>query len=439
MKNKEVIVIGAGLAGCEASYQLAKRGINVTLYEMKPVKKSPAHSNDNFCELVCSNSLKSNDILTASGLLKTELRQLDSFVLSQADKNLVDAGSALAVNRQEFSRDVTEKIKSLENIKIIYEEIKKIPKDKPVILASGPLTSENLSSDIKQYFEETQLYFYDACSPILTYDSIDFNHAFIADRYDKGNGDYINCTLNREEYLLFHKELLAAKRVELKSFEDLKVFDACMPVEVMAEKGTDALRFGPLKPVGLKNPKSGERPYAVVQLRKEDNYNKLYNMVGFQTNLTFGEQKRIFSLIPALKNAEFVRYGVMHRNTFINAPNVLNKFLQSKKNPNIFFAGQLSGVEGYTESIASGLIAAINVYSYLNGKEMLNLSSDTAIGALLNYISTKNSKKFQPMHVNYGIMNAVEIKEKDEKIKKTRIFERSLAEIKKIREGDYGI
>lgn len=425
MKNK-VIVIGGGLAGCEASYQLAKRGIDVLLYEMKPVKKSPAHNSNDLCELVCSNSLKSQELTTAAGLLKEELKTLDSLVLRCAFETRVDAGGALAVDRDKFSNLVTEKIKSYKNITVINEEITKIPKDEIVIIATGPLTSPELSKELCNFLKNDYLYFYDACAPIINYDTIDMSKAFFADRYGKGNSDYINCAFTKEEYQTFWKELVNAERVPLKTFENLKVFEGCMPVEVMATRGEDTLRFGPLKPVGITNPHSEQRPYAVVQLRKEDNYNKLFNMVGFQTNLTFPEQKRVFRLIPGLENAEFVRYGVMHRNTFVNAPAVLLPTFQTKVCQNVFLAGQLSGVEGYLESVASGLIAGINAYNLAKGKELLQLSDKTVFGALVNYICNANEKKFQPMHVNYGILPPLESKIRDEKERKLAMARRSI-------------
>lgn len=431
MKNR-VIVIGGGLAGCEASYQLAKRGIDVVLYEMKPLKKSPAHNSNDLCELVCSNSLKSQDLTTAAGLLKEELKTLDSLVLRCAFETRVDAGGALAVDRDSFSRLVTEKIKGYKNITIKNEEITDIPKDEIVIIATGPLTSPKLSQELCNFLKNDYLYFYDACAPIINYDTIDMSRAFFADRYGKGNNDYINCAFTKEEYQIFWKELVSAERVPLKSFENLKVFEGCMPVEVMASRGEDTLRFGPLKPVGITNPHSEQRPYAVVQLRKEDNYNKLFNMVGFQTNLTFAEQKRVFQKIPGLENAEFVRYGVMHRNTFVNAPAVLSPTFQTKICPNVFLAGQLSGVEGYLESVASGLLAGINAYNLAKDKELIQLSDKTAFGALVNYICNANEKKFQPMHVNYGILPPLESKIRDEKERKLAMAKRSIETLKEI-------
>lgn len=430
MTNK-VIIVGGGLAGSEACYQLAKRGVNVELYEMKPVKYSPAHHNPNFAELVCSNSLKSDQPTTSSGLLKKELQLFDSLIIKTAYECRVPAGGALAVDREKFAQQITDTIKSFENVKIINEELVDIPTDVPVIIATGPLTSDNLTKSLSKLLGEEYLYFFDASSPIVTFDSIDKDRSFVQDRYDKGDGDYINCPMNEQEYLAFYNELINAKSVELKDFENKKVFEGCMPVEVMAKRGVDTLRFGPLKPVGLRNP-DGSKPYAVVQLRKEDAVGSLYNLVGFQTNLLYPEQKRVFSMIPALHKANFVRYGVMHRNSFINAPKLLTNTFQLKNNPNIYIAGQLSGVEGYIESTASGLISAINVYLKLNSKSPLNLSPNTMIGAIINYITNASASSFQPMNSNYGIINPLDQKVKDDKLKKQMIFDRSVEEISQV-------
>lgn len=420
-KNSKIVnVIGAGLAGSEASYQLLKLGYKVNLYEMKPKSFSPAHKNKNFAELVCSNSLKSNDVTSACGLLKEELRKLDSLVIKVADKVKVPAGSALAVDREKFSEEITNTLKSFSNLNVINEEVTSFDLNLPTIIATGPLTSNNLVEFLKTIFKDNYLYFFDAIAPIVTYNSIDFNNAFIADRYDKGTKDYINCPLNKQEYELFYNELINAESVKLKDFENSKVFEGCMPVEVLAKRGVDALRFGPLKPVGLTDPKTGRYPYACVQLRRETNNLDMFNMVGFQTNLTFKEQERVFKLIPALKNAEFLRFGVMHRNTFINAPTVLNKYYQVKSNPNLFVAGQLSGVEGYVESIASGLVCALNMDKFLKGQNLIDFTSYTMIGALANYISSASPKHFQPMGSNMGILigSTERIKDKKEKYKK---------------------
>lgn len=417
---KEVNIIGAGLAGSEACYQLLKRGYKVNLFEMKPKKFSPAHKNPKFAELVCSNSLKSNDVTSACGLLKQELRLLDSLVIKIADEVSVPAGSALAVDRELFSDKITTTLKSYKNLNIVNTEVENFDLTKPTIVATGPLTSDKLAQFLKTIFCDEYLYFFDAIAPIVSYDSIDFESAFIADRYGKGTGDYINCPLNKEEYEEFYNQLVNAESVKLKDFENSKVFEGCMPVEVLAKRGVDSLRFGPLKPVGLTDPKTGKYPYACVQLRRETNNLDLFNMVGFQTNLTFKEQERVFKLIPALKNAEFLRYGVMHRNTFINGPTVLNKHFQVKKYPNIFVAGQLSGVEGYVESIAGGLVCAINLDRFLNNLSLIDFTTSTMIGALSNYIESANSKHFQPMASNMGILNGVgeRIKDKKEKYKK---------------------
>lgn len=420
-KNSKIVnVIGAGLAGSEASYQLLKLGYKVNLYEMKPKSFSPAHKNKNFAELVCSNSLKSNDVTSACGLLKEELRKLDSLVIKVADKVKVPAGSALAVDREKFSEEITNTLKSFSNLNVINEEVTSFDLNLPTIIATGPLTSNNLVEFLKTIFKDNYLYFFDAIAPIVTYNSIDFNSAFIADRYDKGTKDYINCPLNKQEYELFYNELISAESVKLKDFENSKVFEGCMPVEVLAKRGVDALRFGPLKPVGLTDPKTGRYPYACVQLRRETNNLDMFNMVGFQTNLTFKEQERVFKLIPALKNAEFLRFGVMHRNTFINAPTILNKYYQVKSNPNLFVAGQLSGVEGYVESIASGLVCALNMDKFLKGQNLIDFTSYTMIGALANYISSASPKHFQPMGSNMGILigSTERIKDKKEKYKK---------------------
>ena len=434
LNNKmcEVNIIGAGLAGCEACYQLLKRGVKVNLFEMKPKKFTPAHKNKNFCELVCSNSLKSNDIASAGGLLKQEMRELDSLVISVADQCKVPAGSALAVDREQFSLKVTQKLKQFKNLKIIEGEVESFDVNLPTIIATGPLTSESLTKFLMQLFNQEYLYFFDAIAPIVSYDSIDFNSAFVADRYDKGTGDYINCPLNKDEYLKFYNELINAEIVSLKDFENSKVFEGCMPVEVLAKRGEDALRYGPLKPVGLTDPKTGRYPYAVVQLRRETVNNDMFNMVGFQTNLTYPEQKRVLSLMPALSKAEFLRYGVMHRNTFINAPKIINQYYQIKTMPNIFIAGQLSGVEGYIESISSGLVCGINMFNYINNYPLVNFGNKTMIGALVNYISSANVKHFQPMSSNMGLINAELVKIKDKKQKYAYLSNLALTELKEI-------
>ena len=426
--NNCVTVIGAGLAGCEATWQLAKRGINVVLYDIKPNKFTPAHSNPNFAEIVCSNSLKSMDNSTASGLLKLEMERFDSLILRCAYSCRVPAGNALAVDREKFAEMVTSEIKSLDNVKILSEEVQEIPQG-ITILATGPLTTNQLSKSLMNFLEQDNLAFYDASSPIVERDSIDMTKAFVKDRYDKGDGDYINCPMNKAQYLEFYNQLINAERVELKNFEKKEIFEGCMPVEVMAMRGEDSLRFGPLKPIGLDNPKTKEKYYAVVQLRPEDKDKRLYNLVGFQTNLLFPEQKRVFSLIPGLENAKFIKYGVMHRNTYINAPQVLKNTFQTKKREDLFVAGQLSGVEGYMESTMSGLLCGINAYLLSKGRKLLSLSSDTMMGAIANFITTCPQKNFQPMNANFGIVSPLEQKIKDNKQKREKIVARSLEEI----------
>ena len=432
--NKSITVIGAGLAGCEAAYYLAQKGVKVTLYEMKPNKKSPAHKSDLFAELVCSNSLKAARIESAAGLLKEEMRRLGSICLKSADKSAVPAGGALAVERNQFSQYITEQIKNHPNIKIVYECAQKIPENGVTIVATGPLTDCALAEDIKKTVGSEYLSFFDAAAPIISGDSIDMTSAFYQSRYDKGEGDdYINCPLNKEEYENFHRELVSAERAPLKDFEsDLTVYEGCMPIEILASRGTDAIRFGPMKPVGLTDPNTGRRPWAVLQLRKENCEGSMYNLVGFQTNLKFGEQKRVFSIIPALKNAEFMRYGVMHRNSFINSPELLNINLSLKRNPNVFFAGQLSGVEGYMESAASGILAAINALAYISEKEPLVLPKTTMIGGILGYITDpENAKKFQPMGANFGILPPLETRIRDKKERYLRLSQRGLADFEK--------
>lgn len=401
-----VNVIGAGLAGCEAAMMLASKNINVKLYDMKPYKKSPAHHSDLFAELVCSNSLKAQRVESAAGLLKEEMRILGSFLMKCADKCKVPAGGALAVDRNEFSSLVTNAINENEFIEVINKEISDISDDAITIVATGPLTSDILAEKIKERFGDS-LSFFDAAAPIVTAESVDSEFSFFASRYGKGDGDdYINCPMNKEEYELFYNELVNAQRAPLHDFDvnNPKVYEGCMPVEVMAQRGENTLRFGPMKPVGLTNPKTGHRPWAVLQLRKENAQATMYNLVGFQTNLKFMEQKRVFSLIPALNHADFVRYGVMHRNTFINSPKLLNADYSLRENSNLFFAGQLTGVEGYMESAASGIIAGINAANKILNKEKFIMPTDTMIGALSNYISDSTVEKFQPMGANFGIL-----------------------------------
>lgn len=407
---KNVIVIGAGLAGSEAVYQLAKRGYNVKLYEMRPRKMTSAHKTEGFAELICSNSLRAAGIENAVGLLKEEMRKLDSLIIKAADATRVEAGGALAVDRDAFSKYITDTIKNMKNVEIIYEEVTKIP-DGPVIIASGPLTSDSLHIEIQNLLGENYMYFYDAIAPIVTYDSIDMNKVFLASRYNKGEAAYLNCPMNEEEFNKFYDFLIHADKVIPHDFE-MKVFEGCMPIEEMALRGRQTLLFGPMKPVGLDDPKTGRWPYAVVQLRQDNLAKSLYNLVGFQTHLKFGEQKKLLELIPGLEKANIVRYGVMHRNTYINSKKLLNKGYQLIKNPNIFFAGQMTGVEGYVESASSGLIAGINMARFLEGKDILDLDATTAIGALANYISyhaeIEQLDTFEPMNVNFGIFNALE-------------------------------
>ena len=416
---KEVIVVGAGLAGCEAAYQLAEKGIKVKLYEMKPKIKTEAHSKDYFSELVCSNSLGSDSLENAAGLMKEELRLLGSLLVKIADKNRVPAGQALAVDRDTFSEEITSIITNHENIEVIEEEFTDIPDDKIVLIASGPLTSEKLFAKISELTGEESLYFYDAAAPIVTFDSIDMNKAYFQSRYGKGEGEYINCPMNKEEYYKFYNELINAERAELKKFEKEKLFDACMPIEKIAMSGEKTMTFGPLKPKGLINPKTEKMDYAVVQLRQDDKEGKLYNIVAFQTNLKFGEQKRVFSMIPGLENAEFIRYGVMHRNTFINSTKLLNKTLNLRNKDNIYFAGQITGGEGYVCAMATGLYAAKNIINRLECKEEFYLEDVSAIGAIIKYI-TEEKKKFQPMGPNFGIIKSLNenIRDKKEKYRK---------------------
>ena len=402
-----VKVIGAGLAGCEAALQLAKFGIDVELYEMKPKKFTPAHKSENFSELVCSNSLKAERVENACGLLKEEMRYFGSVIMEAADRTKVPAGGALAVDRDEFSLYITKRIKENPRIKVMSEEVTKINPDEYTIIAAGPLASEGLAEEIRKLTGSDNMYFYDAAAPVLLKDSIDFDKVFYAARYDRGTADYINCPMTKEEYLKFYEELVGAQTSPLKDFENQKVFEGCMPVEVMAKRGVDTLLFGPLKPIGLKNPKTGkDDAYAVVQLRQDNKDATLYNMVGFQTNLKWGEQKRVFSMIAGLENAEFVRYGVMHRNTYINAPKILNKYYQMKKHPKIFFAGQISGVEGYVESASSGILAGYNMAKLILGEAMFEPDPKTAIGSLPIYISDETKDSIQPMNANFGIIES---------------------------------
>ncbi len=435
----KITVIGAGLAGCEAAYKAAQRGFKVDLIEMKPIKRTPAHKTDNFAELVCSNSLKANRVDSAAGLLKQEMRLLGSLCLEAADKARVAAGGALAVDRDIFSGYITDKITNHPNINIKNFVVDKLPTDGICIIATGPLTDEGLAQNIAEFTGNDNLNFYDAAAPIVTFDSVDFSSAFIASRYDRdesGEGDYINCPLNKEEYEAFHSALVSAECAPLHELDKkLTVYEGCMPIEVLAHRGADSIRFGPMKPVGLRDPRTGHRPWAVVQLRKENAEGSLYNMVGFQTNLKFGEQKHVFSMIPALKNAEFMRYGVMHRNSFINSPKVLNRDLSLKNADNIFFAGQLSGVEGYMESAASGIIAGINAVNRLQNKSALILPNISMIGALLNYITDETVTNFQPMGANFGILPSLDTHIRDKRERYAALADRSLEYFKTIGES----
>ena len=425
-------VIGAGLAGCEAAWQIATRGVEVSLFEMKPRKFTPAHRNKNFAELVCSNSLKAERISSAAGLLKAEMRILRSLLMECADICKVPAGGALAVDREKFSELVTQKIRSNPLIKIVETEVAKLPQKEVTIVATGPLTSENLADEISKLCGGS-LSFFDAAAPIITAESIDMNHAFFASRYNKGDDDaYINCPLNKDEYEAFYHELIYAQRAEIHDadVQNPKVYEGCMPVEIMAQRGLDTLRFGPMKPVGLRDPKTGNRPWTVLQLRKENTDGTLYNMVGFQTNLKFLEQKRVFSMIPALKNADFMRYGVMHRNTFINSPEVLNSDFSFRPNSKIFFAGQITGVEGYMESAASGIIAGINAVKRLKNEKPLVLPRETMIGALSNYVNAGSQNEFQPMGANFGLLPSLDSHIKDKKARYEALANRSIKILK---------
>ncbi len=421
-----VKVVGAGLAGSEAAWQLAQRGLAVTLYEMKPQKRSPAHHTDTFAELVCSNSLRGDRLENAVGLLKEELRRMGSLILSCAEETRVEAGGCLAVDRQGFSNLVTEKIRNYPNITVISEEISKIPEG-PVIIATGPLTSDALSDAIGKYFGESYLHFFDAAAPLVTAESIDMEKAWWQSRYDRGTPDYINCAMNKEEYDAFLQALITAEEAPVHGFEDQNVFEGCMPVEVMGRRGYDTLRFGPLKPVGLTEPATGKEPYAVVQLRQDNAAKSVFNLVGFQTHLKFGEQKRVFSMIPALRNAEFVRYGVMHQNTFLQSPRLLDKYYSDRRNPLVAFAGQMTGVEGYVESAASGFLAAVAMAAKVLGNPLPEFSKETAIGALSLYISDERVENFQPMNINFSLISPLEKRIRKKAEKNLAIANRSLA------------
>ncbi len=424
-----VKVIGAGLAGSEAAWQLAQRGLPVELIEMKPQKKSPAHHSDDFAELVCSNSFRGDRLENAVGLLKEELRRCGSLIMACALETRVEAGGCLAVDRQGFAAMVTEKLRNHPNITVVSQEVTQVPEG-PVIIATGPLTSDAMSDAIGEYFGQTEyLHFFDAAAPLVTAESIDMELAWWQSRYDRGTPDYINCAMNKEQYEAFVRELVAAEEAEVHGFEDNNVFEGCMPVEVMARRGVDTLRYGPLKPVGLIDPKTGKEPYAVVQLRQDNAAKSVYNLVGFQTHLKFGEQKRVFSMIPALGSAEFVRYGVMHRNTFLQSPRLLDRYYADRRNPLVAFAGQMTGVEGYVESAASGFLAAVAMAAKVQGRPLPEFPKTTAIGALGLYISDESIENFQPMNVNFSIISPLEQRIRKKAEKNLAIANRSLAVI----------
>ncbi|MGG4488919.1 FADH(2)-oxidizing methylenetetrahydrofolate--tRNA-(uracil(54)-C(5))-methyltransferase TrmFO [Metabacillus idriensis] len=431
MNMKTVNVIGAGLAGSEAAWQLANRGVHVNLYEMRPVKQTPAHHTDKFAELVCSNSLRSNGLTNAVGVLKEEMRLFDSVIIKSADDCAVPAGGALAVDRHEFAALVTDRVKGHPNVTVITDEVTEIPAG-PTIIATGPLTSKALSEQLKALTGEEYLYFYDAAAPILEKDSIDMDKVYLKSRYDKGEAAYLNCPMTEEEFDRFYDALVEAETVPLKEFEKEIFFEGCMPIEVMAKRGKKTMLFGPLKPVGLEDPKTGKRPHAVVQLRQDDAAGTLYNIVGFQTHLKWGPQKEVLKLIPGLENAEIVRYGVMHRNTFINSPKMLKPTYQYKEREDLFFAGQMTGVEGYVESAASGLLAGINAANYVLGEEMLVLPHETAMGSMARYITTANPDNFQPMNANFGIFAELPERIKNKKERYERYANRAIETIQKI-------
>ena len=429
---KTVTVLGAGLAGSECAWQLAKRGINVKLIEMKPVKMTPAHTSPNFAELVCSNSLRSDELTNAVGLLKAEMRAMGSLIMESADANKVAAGGALAVDREGFSKYITDKLKSLPNVEVVSAEATEIPEGE-VVIATGPLSSDAIAGKIAALCPDSDLHFYDAVAPIVTLESVDMDSAFFASRYDKGTADYVNCPMDKDEYLAFVEELVHAKEAEVHGFDDGGVFEGCMPVEVMARRGVDTLRYGPLKPVGLIDPRTGRENYAVVQLRRDNADGTIYNIVGFQTHLTWGEQKRVFSMIPALKNAEFVRYGVMHRNTYLNSPKLLDRYYRLRTDGRISFAGQMTGVEGYVESAASGMLVGIETAARVLGMEPVDFPQETAIGALSLYVSGGSVGDFQPMNVNFGIISPLGYRVKGKRNKNAEISKRSLEIIESLK------
>ena len=429
---KTVTVLGAGLAGSECAWQLAKRGIDVKLIEMKPVKMTPAHTSPNFAELVCSNSLRSDELTNAVGLLKAEMRAMGSLIMESADANKVAAGGALAVDREGFSKYITDKLKSLQNVEVVSAEATEIPEGE-VVIATGPLSSDAIAEKIAALCPDSDLHFYDAVAPIVTLESVDMDSAFFASRYDKGTADYVNCPMDKDEYLAFVEELVHAKEAEVHGFDDGGVFEGCMPVEVMARRGVDTLRYGPLKPVGLIDPRTGRENYAVVQLRRDNADGTIYNIVGFQTHLTWGEQKRVFSMIPALRNAEFVRYGVMHRNTYLNSPKLLDRYYRLRTDGRISFAGQMTGVEGYVESAASGMLVGIETAARVLGMEPVDFPQETAIGALSLYVSGGSVGDFQPMNVNFGIISPLGYRVKGKRNKNAEISKRSLEIIESLK------
>lgn len=434
--TETVTVIGAGLAGCEAAWQLARQGIPVILREMKPEKKTPAHHSDQFGELVCSNSLRSDQLENAVGLLKEELRRLDSLILRCADQHRVAAGGALAVDRQAFSRSITEAVRAHPLITVVEGEVTALPEQGQVIVATGPLTADALAEDIVKTFPQGDLlHFYDAAAPLVTFESVDMDHAWFASRYDKGTPDYINCALSQEEYLAFWKALCEAKEAPVHGFEDKQVFEGCMPVEVMARRGEQTLCYGPLKPRGLRDPKTGKEPFAVVQLRRDNADGTIYNLVGFQTHLTWPEQKRVFSMIPALRQAEFVRYGVMHRNTYLDSPRLLDRYYRVRTEPRLVFAGQITGVEGYVESTASGCLAALELARRLQGKPPIDFPQETAIGALALYVSNETVEHFQPMNINFGILPPLGYRVKGKRNKNAALSQRALEILAELEHG----
>ena len=432
---KTVTVLGAGLAGSECAWQLARRGVRVRLVEMKPNKMTPAHHSPLFAELVCSNSLRSDELTNAVGLLKAEMRKMGSLIMASADENRVAAGGALAVDREGFSRYITEKLRNHPNVEVVEAEATDIPQGE-VVIATGPLSSDAIAEKIAALCPDSDLHFYDAVAPIVTLDSVDMDSAFFASRYDKGTADYVNCPMDKEEYLAFVKELVSAKEAPVHGFDDGGVFEGCMPVEVMARRGVDTLRYGPMKPVGLIDPRTGRENYAVVQLRRDNADGTIYNIVGFQTHLTWGEQKRVFSMIPALRNAEFVRYGVMHRNTYLNSPKLLDRYYRLRSDTRISFAGQMTGVEGYVESAASGMLVGIETAARVLGLPPVNFPQETAIGALGLYISGGSVGDFQPMNINFGIITSLDHRVKGKRNKNAAISARSLEIIDRLVEGE---